>query len=603
MPTTPNRGWTYPTESQNPYYATIVGFFEAQDTDVHNLFTSVRSVPLGGTGAGTFTAGQLLAGNGTDPIVSASPLAVTATGMSVISPNTVSSADTKVGLLLDRVYDAVGDTQEIVFGNQGTGVFASASVAGAVKVIAYDPGETALTIGLQAYTGSVSGYTNEVFRVIGRGIVTIPKALKIGPVTDPPLSEPSYSFGPTLVPRALFVDHIVSSASGNGVCITGQIDVLASAGPTGSSQGVAGQCRVQAAQEAYGVFGYVDWQHAGAYGAGGIFVTRGQTADPGPGGYGQNGINVTSEGNYPGSSGIFINSSNPPANNWHNGLMLQGTLDYGLRVGTAGTSQQSAGVGISVANSNTPGAKIGLYLDRLYGAVGDSQEIVFGANGTGTWAADNKMGALKMLAVGAGEAAITLSAQTGVGNGYTNEIARFAGTGATTLAGLAGTGSRVVFAEAAGKISASPRFTYDDAAAFLTLQGATDNYPFFVTYAFASAGAAYSGFATRKARGSPGAPTAVGSGDPLGSYGFSGRTATTYAETVKILSSATENWSDTAGGSALWFQTTSNGTMTPSNRLGILHNGVLEVANLAGTGTRYVVVNAAGQLAAGATVP
>jgi hypothetical protein len=40
MPTTPNRGWIYPTESQNPYFETIEDFFLAQDTDVHALSTN-----------------------------------------------------------------------------------------------------------------------------------------------------------------------------------------------------------------------------------------------------------------------------------------------------------------------------------------------------------------------------------------------------------------------------------------------------------------------------------------------------------------------------------------------------------------------------------
>jgi hypothetical protein len=39
MPTTPNRGWTYPAESQNPYFTTIEGLFLAQDTDVQSLVT------------------------------------------------------------------------------------------------------------------------------------------------------------------------------------------------------------------------------------------------------------------------------------------------------------------------------------------------------------------------------------------------------------------------------------------------------------------------------------------------------------------------------------------------------------------------------------
>jgi hypothetical protein len=34
MPTTPNRGWVYPTEWQNPYFETIEDFFLAQDADV-----------------------------------------------------------------------------------------------------------------------------------------------------------------------------------------------------------------------------------------------------------------------------------------------------------------------------------------------------------------------------------------------------------------------------------------------------------------------------------------------------------------------------------------------------------------------------------------
>jgi len=37
VPTTPNRGWVYPSLGQNPYYTTIETFFLAQDADVHNL--------------------------------------------------------------------------------------------------------------------------------------------------------------------------------------------------------------------------------------------------------------------------------------------------------------------------------------------------------------------------------------------------------------------------------------------------------------------------------------------------------------------------------------------------------------------------------------
>jgi hypothetical protein len=40
MPTTPNRGWTYPSFEQNPYFDTIEDLFLAQDTDVHALMTA-----------------------------------------------------------------------------------------------------------------------------------------------------------------------------------------------------------------------------------------------------------------------------------------------------------------------------------------------------------------------------------------------------------------------------------------------------------------------------------------------------------------------------------------------------------------------------------
>jgi hypothetical protein len=38
MPTTANRGWTYPSLGQNPYFTTIEGLYAAQDADVAGLF-------------------------------------------------------------------------------------------------------------------------------------------------------------------------------------------------------------------------------------------------------------------------------------------------------------------------------------------------------------------------------------------------------------------------------------------------------------------------------------------------------------------------------------------------------------------------------------
>lgn len=56
MPTTPNRGWIYPTEGQNPYFDTIENLFLAQDTDVQALVTSkyfINVKDYGAVGDGT----------------------------------------------------------------------------------------------------------------------------------------------------------------------------------------------------------------------------------------------------------------------------------------------------------------------------------------------------------------------------------------------------------------------------------------------------------------------------------------------------------------------------------------------------------------------
>lgn len=50
MPTTPNRGWTYPALGANPYFDTIEDFFLAQDTDVQALVTGKLNAIGSGTG-------------------------------------------------------------------------------------------------------------------------------------------------------------------------------------------------------------------------------------------------------------------------------------------------------------------------------------------------------------------------------------------------------------------------------------------------------------------------------------------------------------------------------------------------------------------------
>lgn len=215
MPTTPLRGWPYPAYEENPYYDTIVSTFEAQDADVGSLMTrtttletNVRSVPLGGTGQSTLTSGAYLKGAGTSAVAfQATPIPVSDGGtgasslagagivngsgvvgqvayfsgattvagssrmlfdaslgqLSIASPN-AGGLDTKVGLLLDRGYDTVGDTQEIVWGG-GTGM--TGNRAGAIKMMATAGGEAGFIF--TAQTASGDGYNNEVLRVTGAG--------------------------------------------------------------------------------------------------------------------------------------------------------------------------------------------------------------------------------------------------------------------------------------------------------------------------------------------------------------------------------------------------------------------------------------------------
>jgi Chaperone of endosialidase len=77
-------------------------------------------------------------------------------------------------------------------------------------------------------------------------------------------------------------------------------------------------------------------------------------------------------------------------------------------------------------------------------------------------------------------------------------------------------------------------------------------------------------FAGRKARGTPGAPTAVQSGDPLVFFGGRGYGATTFGPmTGAMVVRASENWTDAARGTAIQFSTTPNGSSTPLGRVAV----------------------------------
>jgi hypothetical protein len=71
-------------------------------------------------------------------------------------------------------------------------------------------------------------------------------------------------------------------------------------------------------------------------------------------------------------------------------------------------------------------------------------------------------------------------------------------------------------------------------------------------------------FRARKARGTAAARTPVQANDTLGYLVFDGYGATAYGTGANLNVAASENWSDTAHGSAFFFQTTPNGATTNS---------------------------------------
>lgn len=110
--TTPNRLWSYPDFEENPYDTTIVGFFEAQDADVHTLATAVRAVSLGGTGQSTLTAGAYLKGNGTSAVsVQAVPIPQSDGGTGL---TTLTSAITNTMLRTSAVTTVMGNPTGVV---------------------------------------------------------------------------------------------------------------------------------------------------------------------------------------------------------------------------------------------------------------------------------------------------------------------------------------------------------------------------------------------------------------------------------------------------------------------------------------------------------
>ncbi len=122
-------------------------------------------------------------------------------------------------------------------------------------------------------------------------------------------------------------------------------------------------------------------------------------------------------------------------------------------------------------------------------------------------------------------------------------------------------------------------------ASNLEVSNATNTAPFggILTTTFSGSGpSAFSGslYIGRKARGTSGAPTAAQNGDTLAAFLGEGYGATAFSFTGGGMSvQAAENWTDTARGARLNFNTTATGTTTESTKM------TLDAAGNLGIGT------------------
>ena len=110
-------------------------------------------------------------------------------------------------------------------------------------------------------------------------------------------------------------------------------------------------------------------------------------------------------------------------------------------------SGSTSAVPLTITGINAGGADAitGLILDRVYGTIGDSFDIVWGA---GSGMSGNRTARLSMNAVGGGEAGFIFYAQTGSGDGYSNEVMRVEGIGKVTLKSAASANTGYVVTDA-----------------------------------------------------------------------------------------------------------------------------------------------------------
>jgi hypothetical protein len=87
----------------------------------------------------------------------------------------------------------------------------------------------------------------------------------------------------------------------------------------------------------------------------------------------------------------------------------------------------------------------------------------------------------------------------------------------------------------------------------------------------------------RASRGTASSPSAVQSGDSLGQFNMRGYGATAFATTSKaaVVAYAAENWTDSAQGAYLTYETTATGGTTRAERLRVANNGFVSIGTVA----------------------
>ena len=90
-------------------------------------------------------------------------------------------------------------------------------------------------------------------------------------------------------------------------------------------------------------------------------------------------------------------------------------------------------------------------------------------------------------------------------------------------------------------------------------------------------------YMARRARGTPGAPTAVQNGDGLAGFYGEGHGTTAFGSGFAggMTVQAAQNWTDTAHGTALNFNTTTSGTIAPATRMTIAPDGNIGIGTQA----------------------